>query len=270
MRATDGFQTTITLSPVNCEDQTLSLELELKMALPMPNQDEHLPDRIETIVHQAGLEAQRQLFKALVEKADQQLVLQRRQGKAGAGIQRRGTRPFTFKTIFGEVTVGRSRIRHNYDDTMEVPSATAWNTSHQLHITRNLRDAVCDQMSDQSAGKTRADICQYAGDANLLGRSTIIDIMRQEGEQLTVAQRERARAVLDGASEAQLALLGPAVADPDATTVLVDDDLPFDDSEQAQAEWEQTEAEWIATGFPGCEPACPVAQDEPARSMREL
>ncbi len=123
MRATDGFQTTITLGPVNCEDQTLSLELELKMALPMPNQDEHLPDRIETIVHQAGLEAQRQLFKALVEKAGQQLVLQRRQGKAGAGIQRRGTRPFTFKTIFGEVTVGRSRIRHNYDDTMEVPSA---------------------------------------------------------------------------------------------------------------------------------------------------
>ena len=46
-------------SPVNCEDQTLSLEVELKMALPMPNQDEHLPDQIETVVHQAGLEAQR-------------------------------------------------------------------------------------------------------------------------------------------------------------------------------------------------------------------
>ena len=45
--------------------------------------------------------------------------------------------------------------------------------------------------------------------------------------------------------------------------MLVDDDLPFDDSEEAQAEWEQTQAEWIATGFPGCEPACPVAQDEP-------
>jgi hypothetical protein len=263
MRATDGFQTTITLGPVNCPDQTLSLELELKMALPMPNQDEHLPDQIETIVHQTGLEAQRRLFQALMEKADQQLVLQRRQGKGGAGIQRRGTRPFTFKTIFGEVTVRRSRIRHNHDHTMEVPSATAWNTSHQLHITQNLRDAVCDQMSDQSAGKTRADICQYAGDENLLGRSTIIDIVHQEGEQLVVAQRERARAVLDGATEAQLALLGPAVADPDAMTGLVDDDLPFDDSEEAQAEWEQVQTEWIATGFPGCEPACPVAQDEP-------
>ena len=154
MRATDGFQTTINLSPVHRDDQAFSLQLSLGMSLPVPSQDEHLPDQIEAFVHQAGLQIQRRLFQALLEKADQQLVLQRRQGKGGAGIQRRGTRPFTFKTTFGEVTVRRSRIRHNYDDTMEVPSATAWNTSHQLHITGNLRDAVCDRMSDQSAGKT--------------------------------------------------------------------------------------------------------------------
>ena len=79
-----------------------------------------------------------------------------------------------------------------------------------------------------------------AGDEGLLGRSTVIDIVHQEGEQLVVAQRERGRAVLDGASEAQLALLGPAVVDPDAVTGLVDDDLPLDDSEEAQLEWEQT------------------------------
>ena len=36
----------------------------------------------------------------------------------------------------------------------------------------------------------RADICQQAGDENLLGRSTIIDIVHQEGKRLTVAQRE--------------------------------------------------------------------------------
>ena len=36
-----------------------------------------------------------------------------------------------------------------------------------------------------------------------------------------------------------MALLGPAVADPDALTGLVDDDLPLDDSEEAQLEWEQ-------------------------------
>ena len=183
MRATDGLQTTITLGPVNCDGSGLLADLSLEMALPMPPQDEHLPDQIEAFVHQAGLEIQRRLFQVLIEKADQELVLQQRHGKGGAGIQRRGTRPFTFKTTFGEVTVQRSRICHNHDGTMEVPSATAWNTSHQLTITQNLRDAVCDQMSDQSAGKSRADVCQHAGDEDLLGRSTIIDIVHQEGEQ---------------------------------------------------------------------------------------
>ena len=133
VRATDGLQTTITLGPVNSDDQAFSLELSLEMSLPMPHQDEHLPDQIEAYVHQAGLELQRRLFQVLIEKADQELVLQQRHGKGGAGIQRRGTRPFTFKTTFGEVTVQRSRIRHKQDGTMEVPSAIAWNTSHQLH-----------------------------------------------------------------------------------------------------------------------------------------
>jgi hypothetical protein len=263
VRTADGLQTTITCSPVNVIDRTFSLELSLRMSLPMPPQDEHLPDRIEADVHQAGLELQRRLFQVLIEKADHELVLQQRRGKGNAGIQRRGTRPFTFKTIFGEVTVQRSRILSNKDGAIEVPSAVAWDTSHQLMITRNLRDAVCDQMSDQSARESRADVGQYAGDEDLLGPSTIIDIVHQEGEQLIAAQRERARAILSEASEAQLGLLGPAAADPDALTELVDDDPPFDDSEEAQAEWEQVRAEWIATGFPGCEPACPVAKHEP-------
>jgi Uncharacterised protein family (UPF0236) len=263
VRDTNDLQTIITLGSVNRVGPALSVELQLRMAFPMPNQDEHLLDQIEAYVHQGGLEIERRLFQVLLEKADQELILKRRQGKGGAGIQLRGTRPFTIKATFGEVTVQRSRIEHKQDGRMEVPSASAWNTSHQLHITQNLRDAVCDQMSDQSTGKSRADLCQYAGDESLLGRSTIIDIVHQEGEQLITAQRARARAVLDRASEAQLALLGPAAADPDARTGLVDDDPPFDDSEEAEAEWEQTQAEWIATGFPGCEPAFPVAKDEP-------
>ena len=50
-------------------------------------------------------------------------------------------------------------------------------------ITRNLRDAVCDTMSDQSAGKSRADVGQDAGDEDLVGRSTSIDSVHQEGAQ---------------------------------------------------------------------------------------
>jgi hypothetical protein len=263
VRETNDLQTTITCRPVNRTDQVLSLELSLQMTLPMPHQDEHLPDRIEAHVHRAGLEVQRQLFRALIEKADQELVLQQRHGRGGAGIQRRGTRPFTFKTIFGEVTVRRSRILPKKDGTIEVPSAQAWDTPHQLMITGNLRDAVCDQMSDRSARRSRADVCLYAGDEGLLGSSTIIDIVHQEGEQLIAAQRQRARALLAEASEAQLARLSPAASDPDALAGLVDDDPPWDDSEEARAEWEQVQAEWIATGFAGCEPAFPVAKDEP-------
>jgi len=93
MRATDGLQTTITLGSVKDDAQAFSLELLLELSLPMPQQDEHLPDQIEAYVHQAGLEVQRQLFRVLIEKADQELVLQRRQGKGGAGIQRRGHDP---------------------------------------------------------------------------------------------------------------------------------------------------------------------------------
>jgi Uncharacterised protein family (UPF0236) len=263
VRTTDGLQTTIACHPVNVIDQTFSVALSLEMSLPIPPQDQHLPDQIEAHVHQAGLELQRRLFRVLIEKADHELVLQQRHGKGGAGLQRRGTRPFTFKTIFGEVTVQRSRILHKHDGTMEVPSAVAWNTSHQLMITGNLRDAVCDQMSDQSARESRADVCQYAGDEDLLGTSTIIDIVHQEGEHLIAAQRQRARATLADASETQLARLGPLPADPDAVTGPVDDDPPLDVSEEAQAEWEEVQAEWIATGFPGCEPAFPVAPDEP-------
>src|SRR5271157_2868357 len=62
MRATDGLQTTITLGSVKPSGQVFSLELSLEMSLPMPQQDEHLPDQIEAFVHQAGLTVQRRLF----------------------------------------------------------------------------------------------------------------------------------------------------------------------------------------------------------------
>jgi hypothetical protein len=256
VRDTNGLQTTITLGPVNCVAQVLSLELGLQMTLPMPEQDEHLPDQIEAFVHHAGLELQRRLFRALIEKADQELVFQCRHGKGGDGIQRRGTRPFTFKTTLGEVPVERARISHRREGSIETPSARAWGTPHQLAITQNLRDAVCDQMGAQSAGDSRADVCQDAGDEDLLGRSTIIDIVHQEGERLIAAQRHRARSILDGASEAQLALLGPPAAD-----VVVDelsDVPPCDESDEDQAEWERARTEPAATGFPDGEPPYPI------------
>jgi len=39
--------------------------------------------------------------------------------------------------------------------------------AHQSALTQNLRDAVCDQMSAQSAEKSRADVYQDAEDEGL-------------------------------------------------------------------------------------------------------
>jgi hypothetical protein len=116
-------------------------------------------------------------------------------------------------------------------------------------------------MSEQSVGKSLADVCQYAGDPELLGRGTILEIVHQEGERLIAAQRQRARSVLDGASDAHLALLGWPAAD--AVVEEPSDVPPCDDSAEDQAEWERAQAEWAAMGFPGCEPALPVERDEP-------
>jgi hypothetical protein len=267
VRDTDDLQTHITLDPVNRLDQSLALELKLQMSLPLPEQDEHLPDQIEAAVHQAGLEVQRRLFRALIEKADQELVFQRCRGPRGEGIQRRGTRPFTFKTIFGEVTVPRARISHKQDGTMEIPSATAWKTPHQLAITQNLRDAVCDQMAERSAGQSRAELGRDAGDEDLLGRSTVLEILHQEGAALITAERQRARGVLEEVPEDQWAVLGVAAED---ALVGLNDDVPecddpevCDDPEACDAACDLIPAEWIATGFPGGAPAWPVAPDEP-------
>jgi Uncharacterised protein family (UPF0236) len=263
VRETDDFQATITLGPVNRVGQDLSASLELMITLPMPDQDERLPDTIEATVPAAGLEVQRRLFRALIEKADRELVLEGRDGKGGEGIQRRGTRPFTFKTRFGPVTVERCRISHKRDGAMEIPSASAWGTPHQLAITGNLRDAVCDQMSEQSSGASLEEICEQAGDANLLGRSTVIEIVHEQGVRLIAAERQRARAILDAASAEERAALGPSLADdPDRMPAYEPDDDPPLDPEDP--EWPQAPPpEWVVTGFPGCDPSPPVPREEP-------
>jgi len=258
VRDTDDIQISINAHPVNRHEQTLSVELGMRVALPMPSQDEHLPDQLEAIVHRVGIQLQRQLFQILIEKADQELVLQQRHGKGGEGIQRRGTRPYTFKTLFGEVTVRRTRISHKRDASMETPSARAWKTPHQLAITQNLRDAVCDRMGDQSVRQSRTDLGQAAGDEELLGLSTLVKIVHQEGERLVAAQRQRARSILDDGTEAQRALLGPPAAE--SVTDELHDVPPCDEVES-----EEEQAECVATGLPGSEPPfpTPIPRDQP-------
>jgi hypothetical protein len=80
------------------------------------------------MVEEAGQELKRAFYQKLIEQADLALVIARRKGKGGKGIQRIGTRPYRFKTVFGTVPVKRIRIRHKADRSTEIPSAKLWKT----------------------------------------------------------------------------------------------------------------------------------------------
>src|SRR5262249_10899380 len=148
------------------------------------------------------------------------------------------------------------------DVSIEIPSATAWGTSHQRAITGNLRDAVCDQMGEHAAGASLEEIGARAGESDLLGRSTVLDIVHDQGGRLIAAQRARARVALDPPSAAEREVLGSCrAADPDYVTEYEPDDMPPLDPEDPQ--WEQPPPEWALTGFPGGDPN-PEPQPPPA------
>jgi hypothetical protein len=213
VRTVDDFQATASLDRVNLHDHGLAADLRLHVSFPMPAQDEHLPHRIEAYVRAAGLEAQRCLFRALMEKADSQAVLDVRDGDQGQGIQRRGTRPYTFLTPFGTVVIERTRVSHRADGHAEIPSHTAWGTPQQVCLTRGLRDAICDEMLAQSAGRSRADLSDRADQEDLIARSTVLNVVHQEGAELLAAQHQRAVAALDEHPEARAVLLPRPPAD---------------------------------------------------------
>jgi hypothetical protein len=255
VRIADGFQATASTDQVDLHDQILSAELRLHISFPMPAQDEHLPHRIEAHVHAAGLEAQRRLFRALMEKADHQVVLDIRDGDQDQGLQRRGTRPYTFVTQFGTVSIERIRVSHRSDGHTEIPSHTAWDTPQQVCITRGLRDAVCDEMLEHSADRSQADLSDRASEEDLIVRSTVLNIVHQEGAELLAAQHQRAMVALDEYPEARTLLLPATPADADAADA--PDESPGTTADPAAL------SQVIPVGFDGAAAAAPRAPDEP-------
>ncbi len=153
----------------------------------------------------------RRLFRLAVEQADTELILARRHGKDGRGITCRGTTPYTFKTVFGTVRVRRRRIEHQAEGTTEVPAAHVWQTPHQIAITPGLRHAACDGMLRDSAQQTVVRIDTRADEDSVLAKTTVLEIVHHEGQDLQAAAHARAGAVYAHDAEALRRLL-PAIA----------------------------------------------------------
>src|SRR5205085_3179702 len=92
--------------------EKISLSALVTVTIPRPEQDELLPHIVEMVCEDSGQEFKRIIYKQAIELADYELVMTKRGGKEGKGIQLIGKARYTFKTIFGTVRVYRIRIRH--------------------------------------------------------------------------------------------------------------------------------------------------------------
>jgi hypothetical protein len=195
MRAPQELQATVTAEQVKIQEDRVILQAQLCLEFLVPEQDADLPRRLEAAIERGGQMLKRRLFQHAVEQADAELILACRHGKQGRGILCRGTTPFTFKTVFGTVQVRRRRIEHHADGTTEVPSAHAWETPRQIALTAGLREAACDGLLRDSAPQTVARIDARAGEVGVLAKTTVLEIVHHEGEQLEAAAHARAEAV---------------------------------------------------------------------------
>src|SRR3954447_23634234 len=202
MRTPQGLQATVSDETVKIQDRRLILQAQLRLELPMPEQDAELPKRLEAGIEHGGEVLKRRLFQQAVEQADVELLVAQRHGKGGQGIICRGTTPFTFKTIFGTVKVRRRRIAHKADGTTEVPSAHAWQTPRQVVLTAGLRQAACDGLLRDSAQQTVARIDARADETGVLAKTTVLEIVHEEGQELQAAAHARAEAVYERDPEA--------------------------------------------------------------------
>jgi hypothetical protein len=255
MRAPQELHATVHAEQVKLQEQRLILQAQVTLELPMPQQDADLPKLLEAGIEHGGQMLKRRLFQHAIERADAELVLARRHGKDGQGITCRGTTPFTFKTVFGTVRVRRRRIAHQADGMTEVPSAHAWQTPRQVALTAGLRDAACDGLLRDSAQQTVARIDTRAGESGVLAKTTVLEIVHDEGERLQAAAHARAEAVYARDPEA-LRLFVPAPSRDGQDT---EPGGPEDDADEMQGA-----ATPALIGFPGSPTAPPeVKRDHP-------
>jgi hypothetical protein len=246
MRTSQKNQPTLHLHEVKTEGRRIHLRAELELDLPLPVQDEHLPATLERAVEEAGQRLKRLLYQQALEHADLQLVLRHLRGKKGLQWRRRGTAGLTFKTVFGTVRVRRTRLQDKDSEVTHLPAADAWQTPQQVCLTAGLRQATADALLSQSAQKALDSIQTRAGEPDLLCKAEVLQIVREQGQELRQAAQHRAEQALAEQPQARELLL-PTVAPPgpeELTALAEEAALPAEEAEDA-------EEPSLPLGFPG-------------------
>src|SRR4051794_31805240 len=259
MRTPQGLQATVSDETVKIQDRRLILQAQLRLELPMPEQDADLPGRLEAGIERGGQALKRRLFRLAVEQADAELILSKRHGKRGQGITCRGTTPLTFKTVFGTVEVRPRGTPPKADGPAAAPSAPPGQTPRQVVLTAGLRQAACDGLLRDSAQQVVARIDARADETGVLAKATVLEIVHEEGQELQAAAHARAEAVYERDPEALRLFVptspqGEGGAEPEG---------PHDGEAEAEDEAEAATAPALI-GFAGGPPNYPeVERDHP-------
>jgi Uncharacterised protein family (UPF0236) len=259
MRTSTKSQPTVRLHEVKAQGRRIHLRAELELDLPLPAQDERLPATLERAVEDAGQRLKRLLFRQALEQADLQLLLRHLRGQRGAKLRRRGSAPYTFKTVFGTVTVRGARLQDKDTGGTHQPAAAAWQTPQQVCITQGLRHAVADAMLGQSAQNALDSVAATAGEPDLLCKAELLKVVHQEGQQLRQAAARRAEAALAEHPQARELLL-PVVAPPPPEELIA----TADEAAVVPESEGEPEEPALPFGFPGSAvTARAVAREEP-------
>src|SRR5436190_456886 len=107
MRTNGRGQPIAEMTEVKLEDGQLFLRGTFAFSCPIPKQNERLPENLERSIEMGGQEIKRRLFQQALEHAELELLLAQRKGANGLGFQRRGRKRYSFKAVFGTVTMRR-------------------------------------------------------------------------------------------------------------------------------------------------------------------
>ena len=201
----------ITISEITTEPEELAVMAKIVVKNGIPAQDDKLPDRLEAQTIAVGQALMREYYRLIMERADRELILSVRDGAAGEGIRRMGTRRYTIKTRFGTVVIKRIRIQHKADGITEIASHRVWRTPKQRLITAGLKSAVCQQVVKKSFSSTVRQLENDSGEVKLLSKSTVGNILHAAGEGLAKAAQQRAATIYQTNDRAK-ELLGRADA----------------------------------------------------------
>lgn len=151
-------------------------------------------DHIEQHIEQLGQQFKRILCRETLETADENIARLFR--LAQPRLRKNGKPEFTIITRFGRILMKRQRMLDPQTGKTMTPSAIAWETSQNSHVTRQVIDAACAASQVVSYRKAAKQLADESGEEKLLSTTTVWNKKQMIGKELEQKQNDSAEQTL--------------------------------------------------------------------------